>query len=167
MNAINPVHIRRTGKAIDANDANEAVDPVDVSDARRASGTRRSLIACMVGLGAMGALASGPASAQVSVRIGVAPPAPMVEVAPAPRAGYVWSPGYWRWNGRRHVWIAGGWLPARPGYAYAPAHWVQGPRGGWRLVPGGWAPAPRPVVIAPPPPPPHGCPPGWARHHRC
>ena len=39
---------------------------------------------------------------------------PMVEslavVQPAPRAGYIWSPGHWEWNGRRHVWVAGRWI---------------------------------------------------------
>jgi len=39
---------------------------------------------------------------------------PMVEslvvVHPAPRPGYIWSPGHWEWNERRHVWVAGRWI---------------------------------------------------------
>ena len=39
---------------------------------------------------------------------------PMVEslvvAEPAPRAGHIWSPGHWEWNGRRHVWVAGHWI---------------------------------------------------------
>ena len=47
-----------------------------------------------------------PAAAQASLNvvIGVPPPAPVYEVVPAPRAGYVWAPGYYRWEGGRHVW---------------------------------------------------------------
>jgi len=35
---------------------------------------------------------------------------PLVAVQPAPREGYIWSPGHWEWNGRRHVWVAGHWI---------------------------------------------------------
>ena len=34
----------------------------------------------------------------------------LVVIQPAPRAGYIWSPGRWDWNGRRHVWVAGHWI---------------------------------------------------------
>ena len=39
-----------------------------------------------------------PAAAQVdlSLNIGVPPPAPIYEAVPAPRVGYVWAPGFWR-----------------------------------------------------------------------
>lgn len=40
----------------------------------------------------------------------VGKPAPVVVVQPAPREGYIWSPGRWEWNGRRHVWVAGHWI---------------------------------------------------------
>ena len=33
------------------------------------------------------------------VEVNVRPPAPRVVVVPAPRVGYAWAPGYWRWNG--------------------------------------------------------------------
>ena len=46
-----------------------------------------------------------PAAAQgINVMIGTPPPAPVYEVVPAPRHGYVWAPGYYRWEGNRHVW---------------------------------------------------------------
>ena len=50
-----------------------------------------------------------PAAAEVdlSVTIGTPPPPPRYEVIPAPRAGYVWAPGYWRWEGHRHAWMPG------------------------------------------------------------
>jgi hypothetical protein len=53
-------------------------------------------------------LAPVPGFARVGVVVGLAPPAPVVEVAPAPPApGYVWQPGYWSWNGFQYVWVPG------------------------------------------------------------
>ena len=53
------------------------------------------------------ALAPIPASAAVGIYVDVAPPAPRYEVVPAPRAGYVWAPGYYDWrNGRQGVRLA-------------------------------------------------------------
>ncbi len=74
----------------------------------------------------------------VDIRIGQAPPPPRYEAAPPPRRGYVWAPGYWAWDGHRHVWVGGHWERVRRGYHhYAPPGWQQGP-GGWRFDHGGW-----------------------------
>jgi hypothetical protein len=87
---------------------------------------------------AVAALVSTPAAqAHGRVIIGVAPPALRVEVAPRPRAGYVWSPGYWRWSAGRHVWVGGYWVPARPGWRWVPPHWTAY-HGRWRYEPGHW-----------------------------
>jgi hypothetical protein len=76
-------------------------------------------------------------SAGVVVEVGVAPPAPQVEVVPAVRAGYVWAPGFWAWRGGRHVWVGGHYIHERPGYHWAPDAWVPaGPR--WHYAPGHW-----------------------------
>lgn len=77
------------------------------------------------------------AVAQVNIVIGNAPPPPRYEVVPAARRGYEWAPGYWNWNGRRHVWTAGHWERARVGYSYRRHEWQQGDDG-WRLNRGGW-----------------------------
>jgi len=69
--------------------------------------------------------------------IGVAPPAPRVEVIPAARVGYVWSPGYWRWYGGRHVWVNGYYVHERVGWHWRPAHWVES-GGRWHYVGGVW-----------------------------
>lgn len=55
-----------------------------------------------------------PAAAQVEFNLSIgttvpAAPAPVYEVVPAPRVGYVWAPGAWRWENNRHVWHAGRW----------------------------------------------------------
>lgn len=77
-----------------------------------------------------------PASAVVYVQI--APPAPQVEVVPAPRRGYVWVPGYWDWRRNHHVWVAGSWVRERPGYAYHAPQW-QERNGRWYMERGRWA----------------------------
>lgn len=77
------------------------------------------------------------ASAQVSVSINVGPPPMRYEAVPAPRRGFVWVPGYWNWEGRRHVWVGGNWVRERPGYVYSQPSWVE--RGGhWELQRGVW-----------------------------
>jgi hypothetical protein len=79
----------------------------------------------------------GPAPAQ-EVVVQEAPPPDVVEVRPAqPFAGAVWIPGYWHWNGARHVWVGGHYSAGRPGWAWEPHRWVRGPHG-YRWAPGHW-----------------------------
>ena len=86
---------------------------------------------------------TGPAPSVMLIRpvprpvLWIAPPVPRIIVAPAPRRGWIWSPGYWRWTGVTYLWVDGLWLPERRGYGYVAAHWMQGPEG-WVLVPGAW-----------------------------
>jgi hypothetical protein len=97
---------------------------------------KRSLMA--LALVAPLAVCTLPATAAVDLVVKVAPPAPRVEVVPAPRVGYVWAPGYWGWRGGHHVWIAGTWQHERKGYVYTHPAWVQRD-GAWHLNRGGWA----------------------------
>ena len=95
-------------------------------------------LAALIALGAAAPLPS-MAYSNVSVVIRTAPPAPLYERIPPPRYGYVWAPGYWRWDpyARRHVWVVGRWMPARRGYYYRPPRWEHyGP--GWRFHDGYW-----------------------------
>jgi hypothetical protein len=75
--------------------------------------------------------------AQVVVRIG--PPAPIhEEIIARPGAGYVWTPGYHRWDGQRYVWAPGAWvMPPRPHAVWVAHRWVHR-HGGWVLVEGHW-----------------------------
>ena len=73
------------------------------------------------------------------VIIRVAPPRPLVEqrvVAPGP--GYVWIPGFHRWDGRAYGWVPGRWeRPPRP-HAHWVAHRYVRRGGGWVYVEGHW-----------------------------
>jgi hypothetical protein len=82
-------------------------------------------------------LGMGMAEAQVTVQIG--PPRPLAERrVPAPGPGYVWTPGYHRWDGRAYLWVPGAWVrPPRPRAHWVPARWVHR-RGGWVFVEGHW-----------------------------
>lgn len=55
------------------------------------------------------------------------PPAlPDYEQPPIPGEGYVWTPGYWAWNGGAgdYYWVPGTWArPPRPGLLWTPGYW--------------------------------------------
>lgn len=88
-------------------------------------------------LGAMTLPAVSEASTVVGASLRVGPPPLRYEIVPRPRRGYVWVPGYWRWRGHHHVWVAGSWLRERRGYVYYPHRWEQrGER--WYLDGGRW-----------------------------
>ncbi len=94
------------------------------------------LLMAALSCGAIAFPAPAIARTVVGVSIGVAPPPVRVEHVHV-RAGYVLAPGYWRWNGRRHVWVGGRAIVARPGYRYVGAGWVHaGPH--WHFRRGGW-----------------------------
>ena len=84
----------------------------------------------------LGAIAL-PASADTGIYVDIAPPAPRYEVVPAPRAGYIWVPGYWDWDAHRHVWRKGHWEHERAGYTWHPNRWEQRD-GRWTLERGRW-----------------------------
>src|SRR4051812_7600575 len=101
--------------------------------------TIRKLILGSLVAASLGSLAL-PAGARTNVDfyLNVAPPPVQYEVVPAPRAGFVWAPGYWDWRAHRHVWIAGHWVRHRPGYVYYAPRWQERDgryyfqRGAWR-----------------------------------
>lgn len=99
--------------------------------------TRKLLLATLATL-SIGAAAL-PASARTTVDfyVNVAPPPPVVEVVPAPRAGFVWVPGVYEWRHHRHVWVGGHWVRARSGYYYAPSRW-EPHEGRYAYYAGGW-----------------------------
>ena len=99
---------------------------------------RTSLAAASIALLALCAF-TAPAQARTTATIVIqtAPPPPRYEAIPRPRRGQIWVPGHWEWQGRRHVWMSGYWLQARPGYYYRAPHWEQR-NGRWQMNDGRW-----------------------------
>src|SRR5438132_1055731 len=91
-----------------------------------------SSVVVALGLGALPAW-----SAIEYIEVQAAPPAARVEVAPAPREGSVWIPGYWDYRSSDYVWVGGHFEPARSGYVYVPPRYEQAD-GRWRMYAGGW-----------------------------
>jgi hypothetical protein len=53
------------------------------------------------------------------------PPLPVYQQPPLPEPGYVWTPGYWAWNGYEHYWAPGVWVePPRVGVLWTPGYWA-------------------------------------------
>jgi WXXGXW repeat (2 copies) len=67
-----------------------------------------------------------------------APPAARFEIrGVAPSARHFWAPGYYRFDGRQHVWVAGRWVLRRDGFDFAGPRWVhRGAR--FEYLPGRW-----------------------------
>jgi hypothetical protein len=95
--------------------------------------------------GLLGACAGNPRHEKVAVNEVIAPRAPpplMYEPVPPMPMGRdeiaVWTPGYWRWDGRDYVWTPGVYAnrPRREAY-WIPARWEQ--RGNtWVYIEGRW-----------------------------
>ena len=86
----------------------------------------------------VGLFSGSPAQAAVRIYVRIAPPVTVVEHHPVARAGYVWRPGYHRWDGHGYVWTRGTWV--RPPYQhaeYVSGRWER-ERRGYYWVPGHW-----------------------------
>jgi hypothetical protein len=82
--------------------------------------------------------AVGVMQAQVVVRIGPPPPVrrEVIPVSPGPR--YVWTGGYYRFNGRAYVWVPGHYvIPPGRYTVWVPGHWVAR-QGGYIWIAGHW-----------------------------
>jgi hypothetical protein len=89
-------------------------------------------------LALLGPLAMVSLARAAVVDIEVAPPEPRVVVAPPPRPGFVWAPGYYRYDGHHHVWTDGHFIRERPGFHWEADRWVHH-EGRYRYEPGHWA----------------------------
>lgn len=68
--------------------------------------------------------------AQIGVSVAIAPPGlPVYEQPVCPGDGYIWTPGYWAWDGE-YYWVPGTWVLApEPGYLWTPGYWGWGGSG--------------------------------------
>ena len=99
---------------------------------------RKSLLVALLAASLGSISAPAAARTEVDVVLNFGPPAMRHEVIPAPRHGYVWTPGYWGVRGHKHVWRHGHWERMRPGQYWHDSRWVQRPNG-WYLERGRWS----------------------------
>jgi hypothetical protein len=63
----------------------------------------------------------------ISISANSAPPElPVYAQPPIPDDGYLWTPGYWAWDGDQqgYYWVPGTWVPApQPGFLWTPGYW--------------------------------------------
>jgi hypothetical protein len=92
-----------------------------------------------------GALVAIPATAFAQISIGinidVEPPAlPVYVQPPCPEPNYMWTPGYWAWDGvSDYYWVPGTWVTApQPGYLWTPGYWGWGDGGSYVFHTGYW-----------------------------
>jgi len=80
------------------------------------------------------------ASAQVGISVSIAPPElPVYDQPICPGDGYVWTPGYWAWDGE-YYWVPGTWVLApEVGYLWTPGYWGWGGNG-FIFYDGYWGP---------------------------
>jgi WXXGXW repeat (2 copies) len=79
--------------------------------------------------------------AQLEISVNIAPPElPVYEQPVIPGDGYIWTPGYWAWDGYEYFWVPGTWVLApEPGYFWTPGYWAWG-GDGYIFHQGYWGP---------------------------
>jgi hypothetical protein len=79
--------------------------------------------------------------AQVGVSVSIAPPElPVYDQPICPGDGYIWTPGYWAWDGE-YYWVPGTWVLApEAGYLWTPGYWGWG-GSGFIFYDGYWGPS--------------------------
>ena len=81
---------------------------------------------------------AGDISSGLTVRAPHQPPALADEARPQPRAGLLWSAGYWQWNDTSFIWVPGCWRIAPSATSrWRPPRW-QAAAKGVIFLPGGW-----------------------------
>jgi WXXGXW repeat (2 copies) len=71
---------------------------------------------------------SGSVFAQIGISVSFGPPAlPVYEQPICPADGYIWTPGYWAWDGNDYYWVPGTWiLSPQVGFLWTPGYWGWG-----------------------------------------
>lgn len=99
----------------------------------------KNIWTCGLGL-FVAAILTVPATAQVSVYIGITPPPIRVEPPPPspPAPEFVWVEGYWAPLGHRYRWVVGHYeRPPYPGAYWCHPHYDRYPQG-WEYHEGYW-----------------------------
>ena len=102
-------------------------------------------LSVLLGVGAL--TAAVPTASQAYIGVGISvnfapPPLPYYEQPAIPGYGYIWTPGYWAWDGDQedYFWVPGAWvLPPRIGYLWTPGWWGWN-NGSYLFNAGYWGP---------------------------
>jgi WXXGXW repeat (2 copies) len=80
------------------------------------------------------------ASAEIGISVSFAPPElPIYDQPICPGDGYIWTPGYWAWDGE-YYWVPGTWVMApEVGFLWTPGYWGWGGNG-FLFYDGYWGP---------------------------
>jgi hypothetical protein len=103
---------------------------------------RKPLLAVLIAASLGSVSLSMPTFAAVEIFFNTAPPPARHEVVPAPRKGYLWTPGYWDAKNKKHIWKGGHWEKSRSGQHYVEPRWIER-NNGWALERGRWNPGDR------------------------
>jgi hypothetical protein len=91
-------------------------------------------------LSAASALSQAAVDINVSVNL-APPPIPVYDQPPLPAAGYLWTPGYWAWDGMDYYWVPGTWVqPPVDGMLWTPGYWGWNDNGSYVWNAGYWGP---------------------------
>jgi hypothetical protein len=104
---------------------------------------RRQLFFGALTTAALVAMTATTSFAQISlgISINIEPPAlPVYVQPPCPEPNYMWTPGYWAWDGEGdYYWVPGTWVIApQPGLLWTPGYWGWGDGGGYVFHAGYW-----------------------------
>ncbi|HEX3837469.1 MAG TPA: YXWGXW repeat-containing protein [Steroidobacteraceae bacterium] len=91
-------------------------------------------------IGIASALSQAAVDINVSVNL-APPPIPVYDQPPLPAPGYLWTPGYWAWDGMDYYWVPGTWVePPVSGLLWTPGYWDWDSNGSYVWNAGYWAP---------------------------
>jgi hypothetical protein len=81
-----------------------------------------------IALALLACSAAAHAQVGVAISVGFGPPEiPVYEQPICPADGYIWTPGYWAWDGSDYFWVPGTWVLApQVGYLWTPPWWGWG-----------------------------------------
>lgn len=101
----------------------------------------RSLLCALFAVA--GLLACAPSFGQVAVGVAVniePPELPVYDQPVCPGDNYIWTPGYWAWDGSDYYWVPGTWVLApEPGFFWTPGYWAWQDTG-YVFTAGFWGP---------------------------
>jgi hypothetical protein len=101
----------------------------------------RLIFSLLFAVGVLGIPVESRAQLAVGISVRIGPPElPVYEQPLCPGEGYIWTPGYWAWDGDDYYWVPGTWVLApEAGFFWTPGYWAWD-RGSFIFYEGYWGP---------------------------